>query len=121
MALSQEPCLRLPLALSLSLLLLCPASGRSEPPETEPLRPVPEAEPLRRPPESGVLQLAPETGSPLSSRVEVRDEGTKDGKPFVLLAFRPHPRDPALEQLSVEEARAFVQALDDACMPVTRK
>lgn len=81
----REQYLRLPATLILSLLLLLgPACAHFE-------------QPL-----------------PQGPRIEVTEEGTGHGKPYVKLVFRPLLREVARERLTAEEARAFVESMEDA-------
>jgi hypothetical protein len=57
-------------------------------------------------------RLAREPAS--AEQIEVKEEGTWRGQPYVTLAFRPLLTDAARERLTPEEARAFVETLEEA-------
>lgn len=80
-----ENCLRLPITLVLSLMLL--SCAHHEPPGTDSARAQP---------------------------IEVREEGTWRGEPYVKLTFRSLLTNAARERLTPEEARVFVEAMEEA-------
>jgi hypothetical protein len=49
-----------------------------------------------------------------AERIKVKEEGTWREQPYVTLAFRPLVTDAARYRLTPEEARAFVEALEEA-------